>query len=125
MDTPTVLPLRPVYESSAWIPPPIRIYEPTGRLGVLPPDPEAIVMPQPSMTLDLLQPLQIITELGIDTVREDLGVLPIDDITLAIKKPDRDLVLSRVLDNGDDPLEFFGRELASALVEVDVCLLAD
>jgi hypothetical protein len=61
-----------------------------------------------TMSADLLQAFQIIAELGIDTVGEDLRVLAIDDIALTIEEPGRDLVLSGVLDNGDDTFEFFG-----------------
>jgi len=77
------------------------------------------------MSTDLLQALEIVTELGVDTVGEDLGVLAIDDIALTIEKPGWDLVLSRVLDDGDDSLEFFGGELTSTLVEIDIGLLAN
>jgi hypothetical protein len=62
------------------------------------------------MSTDLLQALEIVTELGIDTVGENLGVFAIDDIALTIEKPGGDLVLGRVLDDGDDSLEFFGSE---------------
>jgi len=53
------------------------------------------------MSTDLLQALQIITKLGVDTVRENLRVLAIDDIALTIEEPSGDLVLGRVLDDGD------------------------
>jgi hypothetical protein len=64
-----------------------------------------------TMSTDLLQALEIVTKLGVDTVGENLGVLAIDDIALTIEEPGGDLVLSRVLDDGDDSLEFFGGEL--------------
>jgi len=78
-----------------------------------------------TMSTDFLQALEIVTELGVDTVGEDLGVLAIDDIALTIEEPGRDLVLGRVLDDGDDSLEFFGGELTRTLVEIDICLLAN
>jgi hypothetical protein len=65
------------------------------------------------MSTDLLQALQIVTQLGVDTVGENLGVLAIDDIALTIEEPGGDLVLCRVLDDRDDSLEFFGCELTS------------
>ena len=65
------------------------------------------------MSTDLLQALEIVTKLGIDTVGENLGVLAINDIALAIEKPGGDLVLGWILDDGDDSLEFFGGELTS------------
>lgn len=67
------------------------------------------------MSTDLLQALQIITELGVDTVGEDLAVLAIDDIALTIEEPGWDLVLGGVLDDGDDALELFGGQLTGAV----------
>lgn len=65
------------------------------------------------MRPDLLQPLQILTQLAVNAVGEDLAILAINDIPLSIEKPRWDLVLSRVLDDGDDTFEFFGGELSS------------
>jgi hypothetical protein len=59
------------------------------------------------MSTDLLQALKIVTELGVDTVGQDLRVFAIDDIALTIEEPGWDLVLSWVLDDGDNSLEFF------------------
>ena len=67
------------------------------------------------MSTDLLQALEIVTELGVNTVGENLGVLAIDDIALTIEEPSWDLVLGRVLDDGDDSLEFFGGKFTSAM----------
>lgn len=83
-------------------------------LGVLATDTESPVVTETTVSTDLLQAFQIITKFGVDTVGEDLAVLAIDDITLTIEEPGWDLVLGRVLDDGDDPLEFFGGELTSA-----------
>lgn len=68
-------------------------------------------MTETTMSTDLLQTLEIVTELGVDTVGENLGVLAIDDIALTIEEPGRDFILSRVLDDGDNSLEFFRGEL--------------
>jgi hypothetical protein len=73
------------------------------------------------MSTDLLQAFQIITELGVDTVGENLAVLAIDDIALTIEEPRWDLVLSWVLDDGDDALKLFGGEFTST---VDVSTLS-
>jgi hypothetical protein len=73
-----------------------------------------------------------------------LRILAIDDIALTIEEPSWDLVLGRVLDDGDDSLEFFGGKFTSAmncqfqlsplprnqkssipLVEIDIGLLAN
>ena len=68
------------------------------------------------MSTDLLQTLEIVTELGVDTVGENLRVFTIDDIALTIEEPSWDLVLGRVLDNGDDALEFFRGKFTSAMI---------
>jgi hypothetical protein len=96
------------------------------------------------MGADLLEALQIITQLAVDAVGEDLRVLAVDDVALPVEEPCRDLVLGGVLDDGDDALEFFGSELAGTggyvlasrfllgvnwidvpLVQVHIGLLAD
>jgi hypothetical protein len=83
---------------------------------VLSTDTETPIVTKTTMSTDLLQALQIITKLGVDTVSENLGVLAIDDIALTIEEPGWDLVLSGVLDNGDDSLEFFGGEFTGTVI---------
>lgn len=82
-------------------------------------------MTETAVGADLLQALEIVTELGSDTVGEDLAVLAIDDITLPVEEPGGDLVLQGVLDDGDETLKLFRGEVTSALAEIDVGLLAD
>lgn len=55
---------------------------------------------------NLLQPLEVVAELGVDTVGEDLSVLAVDDVLLPVEEPSGDLVLGRVLLKKDeqDPL---------------------
>ena len=107
----------------------------TGRLGVLSADAEAPVVAETTVGTDLLQALKIITELGVDTVGEDLGVLAVDNVALTVEEPlyhcqtnppgklygaatyAGDLVLGGVLDDGDDTLELFGRKLTGAVRE--------
>lgn len=92
------------------------------------------------MGADLLEALEIVTELGVDTVGEDLVVLAVNNITLSVEEPckttsksvlisskslrwkrvaiskirnrgvrtRRNLVLSGVLDDGNDTLELLG-----------------
>jgi len=69
------------------------------------------------MGTDLLQALQIITQLAVDTVGQNLAVLAIDDVTLPVEEPGGDLVLCRVLDDGDNALKFFGGEFTSTARE--------
>jgi hypothetical protein len=109
---------------------------------VLTTDTEAPVVTETTVSADLLQALEIVTELGGDTVGEDLAVLAIDDIALPVEEPTRDLVcggsaierraweqpwrtLEGVLDDGDNTLKLFGGEVTSALAEIDIGLLAD
>jgi hypothetical protein len=99
---------------------------------------------QTAMRPDLLQSLQVITDLRVNAVGEYLGVLAVDDVALPVEEPGGNLVLCGVLEDGDDTLEFFRGEFTGAtilldaslesamgccgplpLVEVDVGLLAD
>lgn len=78
-----------------------------GGLGVLTTHTQTPVVTQTSVGADLLEALEILTELGVDTVGDDLTVLAVGDVALSVQEPGGDLVLGRVLDDGDDPLEFF------------------
>lgn len=66
-------------------------------LGVLATDAEAPVVPETTVSPDLLQPLEVVAELGVDAVGEGLAVLAVDDVLLPVKEPGGDLVLRRVL----------------------------
>ena len=112
-------------------------------LGVLTTDTETPVVSETSVGTNLLQSLEIITELAVDTVCEDLEVLAVDNVALSVEEPGWDLVLGWVLDDGNDTLELFRGELSGTglllelrfsfdpsgvsepLVEVDIGLLAD
>ncbi len=116
----------------------------TSRLGVLATDAEAPVVTETTVSADLLQALEIITELGVDTVGEDLVVLAIDNVALPVEEPllpgcqhlarvreddgretyPGDLVGGGVLDDGDQALKLLRGELTGALVQVDIGLLA-
>lgn len=93
---------------------------PARRLAVLTPHTQAPVVPQTTMRTDLLQPLQVLTQLAVHAVGEHLVVLAVHDIALTVEEPRGDLVLSRVLDDCDDALEFFRRKLAGAVYESDM-----
>ena len=60
-----------------------------------------------------LEALEIVTELGVDAVGQGVDVLAVNDIALSVEEPGRNLVLGRVLDDGDNALEFFGGEFTS------------
>jgi len=81
-------------------------------------------VPQTTVRANLLQPLQIIAQLGIDGVRHKLAVLAVHNVLLSVEEPGRDLELRRVLDDVHDALELVRVKVTSPLVEVDVGLLA-
>jgi hypothetical protein len=72
------------------------------------------VVSQTTVGPNLLEPLEIVTEFGVHTVGEDLVVLAVDNVSLSVEEPDGDLVLSRVLYDGDDSLKLFGGEFTGA-----------
>ena len=75
-------------------------------------------MTQTTVGADLLEALEILTELGVKTVGNNLGVLAIGDVALSVEEPRRDLVLGRGLEDGHDALELFGGELTSTIESV-------
>lgn len=77
-------------------------------------------MTETTVSADLLQALQIITELGVDTVGQNVRVLAIDNIALSVEEPCRDLVLRGVLEDGDDALKLFGGKLTSTIAETSL-----
>ena len=91
-----------------------RTPSPARRLTVLSTHPQAPVVPQTTMGADLLQPLQVLTQLAVHAVGQDLAIFAVHNVALAVEEPGRDLVLGWILDDGDDALEFFGGEFASA-----------
>ena len=81
-------------------------------------------MAETSVGTDLLQSLEVLTELGVDTVGEDLEVLAVDNVALSVEEPRGDLVLGGVLDDGDNALELFRGEFTGAvLIVLDASLL--
>ena len=68
-------------------------------------------MTKTTVVADLLEPFQILTHLGVETVGEDLVVLAVDNVLLPVQEPFGDLELSWVLHDGDDSLEFIRVEL--------------
>ena len=58
-----------------------------GCLGVLTTDTETPVVTETSVCADLLETLKVVTELGVDTVSEDLAVLTLDNIALSVEEP--------------------------------------
>lgn len=71
-------------------------------------------MPKTTVGTDLLQPLQIVTELGVDAVGKNLRVLAVDNVLLPVQEPSGNLKLGGVLDDGDQSLELIWVEITSA-----------
>jgi hypothetical protein len=59
---------------------------------VLTTDAEAPVVTETTVSADLLEALEVLTELGVDTVGEDLRVLAVDNVALPVEEPGGDLV---------------------------------
>ena len=55
-------------------------------------DAEAPVVTETTVSADLLEALEVLTELGVDAVGEDLGVLAVDNVALPVEEPGGDLV---------------------------------
>lgn len=53
---------------------------------------EAPVVTETTVSADLLEALEVVTELRVDTVGEHLAVLAVDDIALPVQEPAGDLV---------------------------------
>jgi len=64
---------------------------------------------------DLLQLLNVVSQLLVDNVADDVQVLSIDDILPPVQEPGGDLELSGVLHDGDDSLELVGVELSGTV----------
>ena len=73
-------------------------------------------MAQTTVSTDLLQPLEILTQLAVHAVGQHLRVLAVDDVALSVEEPRGDLVLRRVLDDCDDAFEFFGGDFTGTVV---------
>lgn len=75
------------------------------------------VVTQTAVAADLLEALEVLTDLAVQTVGEHLVVFAVGDVALSVQEPARDLVVSRVLDDGDDALELFDGDLSGAEFE--------
>lgn len=88
-------------------------------------DLETPVVSKTSVGTDLLKTLKVLTELVVKLVDKQVRVLALSEVTLSVKEPAGDLVLSGVLDDGDDSLELFDSEFTGSLGERNISLLAD
>jgi hypothetical protein len=69
-------------------------------------------MSEPTVSSDLLQSLEIISQLRVNAVGKDLRVFAVDDIFLSVEEPGGNFVVGWVLDDGHDALEFVRVEVS-------------
>lgn len=81
-------------------------------------------MTNTSVSSDLLQSLNVVTQFRLQVVRKSVVVLSVDKVLLSVEEPGWDLVLCWVLHNSDDSLELFLGQLTGTLLQVDIGLLA-
>ena len=77
-----------------------------GSLRMLATNTDTPVVTDTSVSTDLLQSFQVITELDVKVVGELMRVLAVLDVLLPVKEPVRDTVLTWVLHDGDELLHF-------------------
>jgi hypothetical protein len=99
-----------------------------------------------TVSADLLEPFKVVTQLRVHTVRQNLQVLAVDNITLTVQEPYWNLELGRVLNDCHQSFQLVRVEIASSgtqykdefrqeytviynmdtpLVKVYICLLAN
>ena len=86
---------------------------------MLAPDTEAPEVTETTVRTDLLQPLEIVTELRVNGVGKDLAVLAINDIPLPVKEPGGDLELCGVLDDSDETFQLVRVEFTSTGIHTE------
>ncbi|KAJ8574570.1 hypothetical protein ON010_g4644 [Phytophthora cinnamomi] len=96
-----------------------------GGLGVLAAHLEAPPVTQTTVSVDLLEALVVLAPLALQVVGHDLRVLARLEVLLSVQEPHGDLELQRVLDDGHDALDLVVGQLAGALGDVHLGLLAD
>merc|ERR1719300_1653146 len=92
-------------------------------LGMLSSGSEAPVVSQTSMSPNLLQTLQILSQLVVQDVSHHLVSFAILMIPLPVKEPIRNLVLTRVLHDSDNLFNIFLSQFTSPLGKRNVGLL--
>jgi len=97
----------------------------TSGLGVLSSHSDSPVVTKSTMGSDLLESLEIITELDIEIVGNDLRGLSVLDILLSVEEPVWDLELAGMVDDCNDFVDLLVCELSGSLVDVNLSLLAD
>lgn len=72
-------------------------------------------MPETTVGPNLLQSLEVITQLRIDTVGKDLRVLAVYNVLLSVQKPCGDFELSGILDNRNNTLKLVRVQFTSTI----------
>ena len=79
-------------------------------------------MPQAPVSANLLEALEILTQLHVEGVGNGLAELAVLCVLLTVKHPVRDLELARILHDRHKPLDFLSGQLASPAVTRKVCI---
>jgi hypothetical protein len=82
---------------------------------VLSTDTETPIVTETTMDANLLQALKIVTQLGVERVREDLQELAVLDVLLSVEEPVRDAIMTRMHQDVDDLLELLLCHLTSTV----------
>jgi len=80
-------------------------------------------MSETSVSFDLLQTFQILTQFVLQSVGQDLRVLSVLHVLRSVQEVVRDLVLTGVLHDGDKSFDFFIGQFTGTFVHIDVGLL--
>ena len=83
------------------------------------------VVSQTSVVSHLLQPLDVVSQLGIQLVGRQLRIFTVLDVLFSVQKPIRHAKLSRVGDDNHQRFEFSRGEFPGSFPHVDFRLLAD
>ena len=78
-----------------------------------------------TVSSDLLQSLQVISQLGLHVVSQHMVVLTVNLVFLSVQEPSWDLIVGRVLHDGDNSLQLFLGQLTGTLFQVDIGLLTN
>lgn len=96
-----------------------------GGLGVLTTHTNAPVVTETPVKAHPLHALNVLSQSLVQEVGILLGCLAILDVSLPVQHPCWDLELQRLADNCHDLVHFISGEFSSALVQVNVALLAN
>ena len=80
---------------------------------------------QTAVRANLLEAFEIVTQLGGNVLRKDLAVFASSEIFLTIQKPNRDLELTRILDDGHQLFNLIRGQFAGPDCDVNFGLLAN